>query len=69
MKKPDTKTLTTQIITDNMLGSFLGYMPNPDDIVPGTLSAYDTYRQMRANPRIKSLLTNSKPPRLISLSA
>jgi hypothetical protein len=60
MKKPDTKTLTTQIITDNALGSFLNYMPNPDDIVPGTLSAYDTYRQMRADPRIKSLLNKLK---------
>ncbi|MDR0301010.1 MAG: DUF935 domain-containing protein [Treponema sp.] len=60
MKKPDTKTLTTQIITDNMLGSFLNYMPNPDDIVPGTLSAYDTYRQMRSDPRIKSLLNKLK---------
>jgi phage gp29-like protein len=60
MKKPDTKTLTTQIITDNALGSFLNYMPNPDDLVPGTLSAYDTYRQMRADPRIKSLLNKLK---------
>jgi phage gp29-like protein len=60
MKKPDTKTLTTQLITDNVLGSFLNYMPNPDDIVPGTLSSYDTYRQMRTDPRIKSLLNKLK---------
>jgi len=60
MKKPDKKTLTTQIITDNTLGSFLNYMPNPDDIVPGTLSSYDTYRQMRTDPRIKSLLNKLK---------
>jgi phage gp29-like protein len=60
MKKPDTKTLTTQFITDNTLGSFLNYMPNPDDIVPGTLSSYDTYRQMRTDPRIKSLLNKLK---------
>jgi len=60
MKKPDTKTLTTQIITDNTLGSFLNYMPNPDDVVPGTLSSYDTYRQMRKDPRIKSLLNKLK---------
>jgi phage gp29-like protein len=60
MKKPDTKTLTTQLITDNVLGSFLNYMPNPDDIVPGTLLAYDTYRQMRTDPRIKSLLNKLK---------
>jgi len=60
MSRPDKKILTTQIITDNVLGSFLGYMPNPDDIVPGTLSSYDTYRQMRTDPRIKSLLNKLK---------
>ncbi|MCL2722684.1 MAG: DUF935 domain-containing protein, partial [Treponema sp.] len=46
--------------TDNTLGSFLNYMPNPDDIVPGTMSSYDTYRQMRTDPRIKSLLNKLK---------
>ncbi len=60
MKKPDNKTLTTQLITDNILGSFLNYMPNPDDIVPGTFSSYDTYREMRTDPRIKSLLNKLK---------
>ncbi len=60
MKKPDTKTLTTQLITDNVLGSFLNYMPNPDTIVPGTFSSYDTYREMRTDPRIKSLLNKLK---------
>ncbi|MCL2762200.1 MAG: hypothetical protein FWD36_03200, partial [Treponema sp.] len=60
MKKIDKKTLTTQIITDNTLGSFLNYMPNPDDIVPGTMSSYDTYRHMRTDPRIKSLLNKLK---------
>ena len=60
MKKTDTKILTTQVITDNILGSFLNYMPNHDDIQPGTLSAYDTYRQMRSDPRVKSLLNKLK---------
>ena len=60
MKKPDKQTLTTQVITDNVLGSFLNFMPNPDDIMPGTLTAYDTYRQMRTDPRIKSLLNKLK---------
>jgi phage gp29-like protein len=59
-KKPDNKTLTTQIVTDNTLGSFLNYMPNPDNIAPGTFSAYDTYREMRSDPRIKSLLNKLK---------
>ncbi|MDR0447642.1 MAG: DUF935 domain-containing protein [Treponema sp.] len=60
MKKPNNKILTTQVITDNMLGSFLNYMPNPDDILSGALSSYDTYRQMRTDPRIKSLLNKLK---------
>jgi phage gp29-like protein len=60
MKKPDNKTLTAQVITDNLLGSFLTYMPNPDNILPGTLSAYDIYRQMRTDPRVKSLLNKLK---------
>jgi phage gp29-like protein len=60
MKKPDNKILTTQVITDNVLGSFLNYMPNPDNIAPGTSSSYDTYRQMRTDPRIKSLLNKLK---------
>lgn len=60
MKKPDNKILTTQVITDNLLGSFLNYMPNPDDILPGALSSYDVYRQMRTDPRIKSLLNKLK---------
>lgn len=60
MKKTDRKTLTTQIITSNALGSFLNYMPNPDDIVPGTMSSYDTYREMRTDPRVKSLLNKLK---------
>jgi phage gp29-like protein len=60
MKKPDNKTLTTQLITTNALGSFLNYMPNPDDIAPGAFSSYDAYRQMRTDPRIKSLLNKLK---------
>jgi phage gp29-like protein len=60
MKKPDNKTLTTQVITDGVLGSVLNYLPNPDDIAPGTFSSYDAYRQMRTDPRIKSLLNKLK---------
>jgi len=60
MKKSDKQTLTTQVITDNMLGSFLNYMPNPDDIAPGTNSSYEIYRDMRTDPRIKSLLGKLK---------
>lgn len=59
MKKPTEKELTTQIITDSVL-NFISYMPNPDDIVSGTLESYETYRKMRTDPRIKSLLTKIK---------
>jgi phage gp29-like protein len=54
------QTLTTQVITDSVLGSFLQYMPNPDDIVAGTLTSYETYRMMKTDPRIKSLLNKLK---------
>ncbi len=68
MKKtipPDTKTMTTQVITDNMLGSFLNFMPNPDDIVSGTVESYQTYRQMMTDPRIKSLINKKKTSSLV----
>lgn len=58
---PEKKTaLTASLIDDNTLGSFLGFMPNPDDIVTGTAESYSTYRRMRADPRIKSLLNKIK---------
>lgn len=60
MKKPDKKIMTSQVINDNRLGSFLQYMPNPDDIVSGTLESYETYRKMRTDGRIKSLLNKLK---------
>ncbi len=68
MKKttpPDKKTMTTQVITDNLLGSFLNFMPNPDDIVSGTLESYQTYRKMMTDPRIKSLINKKKTSSLI----
>jgi phage gp29-like protein len=65
MKKPDTKTMTAQIITNDFLGSFLGFMPNPDDIVSGTLESYNTYRKMLTDGRIKSLLNKKKTSSLI----
>lgn len=64
-KKADNATLTTQIITDNWLGSFLGYMPNPDDIIGGTLESYETYRKMMTDPRIKSLINKKKTSALM----
>ena len=59
MTKPTNKELTSQIITDGLL-KFISYMPNPDDIASGTVDSYGTYRKMRTDPRIKSLLTKIK---------
>lgn len=56
MKKIDKKVMTSTLITDNWLGSFLNYMPNPDDIVSGTAESYATYRNMLNDGRIKSLI-------------
>lgn len=64
-KKIDKQTLTTQIISDNLLGNFIGYMPNPDDIISGTIESYDTYRKMKTDGRIKSLLNKIKNSALI----
>lgn len=58
--KPTAREMTTAVLTDNLLGTFLNYMPNPDDIASGTRESYDTYRQMRNDPRIKSLLNKIK---------
>jgi len=49
------KVLTAQIIQDDF-SRFLSYMPNPDDVAVGTKGSFATYREMRTDPRIKSLL-------------
>lgn len=59
MRAPTRKELTTQIVTDNVL-RFLSYMPNPDDVASGTWDSYGTYRKMRTDPRVKSLLGKLK---------
>lgn len=58
-KMPTQGELTGQIITDSVL-NFLGYMPNPDNVATGTADSYDTYRKMKTDPRIKSLLGKVK---------
>lgn len=58
-KKPTLKQMTTPLITDSVL-NFLSYMPNPDDVANGTAASYETYRNMRKDPRIKSLLGKLK---------
>lgn len=55
MAKPTHKEMQSQIINDSVL-NFISYMPNPDDIASGTFESYETYRKMKKDPRIKSLL-------------
>ena len=55
MAKPTHKEMQSQIIRDSVL-NFISYMPNPDDIASGTFESYETYRKMKKDPRIKSLL-------------
>lgn len=57
--RPDKTVLTAQVIRDDF-NRFLGYMPNPDDIAIGGTASYATYREMRTDPRIKSLLNKNK---------
>lgn len=59
MRTPTRKELTTQVITDSLL-RFTSYMPNPDDVASGTWDSYETYRKMRTDPRVKSLLGKLK---------
>lgn len=58
-KKTNIQQMTTPIIKDSVL-NFLSYMPNPDDVAHGTSASYETYRNMRKDPRIKSLLSKIK---------
>jgi hypothetical protein len=51
--EPNKTVLTTQIIRDDF-SRVLSYMPNPDDVAVGSSAAYQTYREMRTDPRIKS---------------
>ena len=53
--KPNRKVLTAQIVHDTMSG-FIKYMPNPEKVAEGTRDSYDTYREMRTDPRVSSLL-------------
>ncbi len=56
---PDKTVLKAQIIQDDF-SRFLSYMPNPDDVAVGSGESYRTYREMRTDPRIKSLLNKLK---------
>ena len=65
MKKTTKTELQSQIVTDNVL-NFLSYMPNPDNIAGGTFDSYETYRKMRTDPRIQSLLNTVIKPGVLN---
>lgn len=57
MKRQDEKLLTARVIrVEDTFSSFLGYMPNPDEVLRDTGERITVYREMRTDPRIKSLL-------------
>lgn len=63
MKKsePNPSVLTARVIrVDDLMGPFLGYMPNPDEVLSGAGEAISVYRSMRYDPRVKSLLRVAK---------
>jgi phage gp29-like protein len=56
-QKIDARTLSARVIAlDSALSSFMGYMPNPDEVLRDTGERISVYREMRTDPRIKSLL-------------
>lgn len=62
-KKPviNANTLSARVIkVDDLVGSFMGYMPNPDEVLRDTGEAIGIYRSMKSDPRVKSLLTVAK---------
>ena len=62
--KATEKQMTSQMITSGVL-NFISYMPNPDDVASGTWDSYGTYRKMKTDPRIKSLLGKKKTAALL----
>lgn len=61
MPAADKAILTARFIRpDDYFGSFLGLMPNPDEILRDAHEALGVFRAMKTDPRIKSLLKVSK---------
>jgi hypothetical protein len=61
-KKPkiDEATLTVRVIKIDDFRAFLGFMPNPDEVLRDAGKSIETYRLMKADARIKSLLRVAK---------
>ncbi|OHD27284.1 MAG: hypothetical protein A2Y38_19370 [Spirochaetes bacterium GWB1_59_5] len=58
--KPDAAVLTARVIKTDELSGFLGYFPNPDEVLSNTGEAVSIYREMKTDSRIKSLLRVAK---------
>jgi phage gp29-like protein len=59
--KPDPALMTARVIPMNdLFTSFVGYMPNPDEVLRDAGEAICIYREMKSDARIKSLLTVAK---------
>jgi phage gp29-like protein len=58
--KPDPSVMTTRVIKLDDIASFLGYLPNPDEILRDTGEAIGIYREMKTDARVKSLLAVAK---------
>lgn len=55
--KAKTEQLSLRVIpAPDLFSSFVGYMPNPDEVLRDTGERISVYREMRTDPRIKSLL-------------
>jgi len=58
--KPDPAVMTARVIKMNDISQFIGYMPNPDEVLRDTGEAISVYREMKTDGRIKSLLAVAK---------
>jgi len=52
--------MTARVIKLDDISSFMGYMPNPDEVLRDTGEAIGIYREMKTDPRVKSLLAVAK---------
>jgi len=60
-KTADASLLTARVIkVDDFMTRFMGYMPNPDEVLRDAGEAISIYREMKIDARIKSLLKVAK---------
>lgn len=59
-KKIDKSVLSARVIKPDEFSRFLGYLPNPDEVLRDSGETIAIYREMKADPRVKSLLAVAK---------